>query len=209
MRLRALILSLLLCLLLLGAPAFAAEEIHALETAVAEAPHEAGGHESEGLPQFDTSRFASQGFWLFFTFLITYVLMSRMALPQVTRVLEGREQKISSDLAAAKNKNERAKLLTAEVEARLAKARQEVQNAVRRAGEENAALAAKKLSEQSAALNAKLKQSEAVILEAKETARAALASEAEAVVAEIVKNVAGLSIPTADAKSAIAKAGGA
>lgn len=199
---RALIPSLLACFLVLGIPVLAAEETHAPETAaVAEAPHE-----SAGLPQFDPTHFPSQAFWLFCTFLTTYLLMSRVALPQVTKVLDNREHKISSDLAAAKNKSERAKLLTAEVEARLSKARQEVQNAVRRVGEENAALAAKKLAEQGAGLNVRLKESEAVILKAKETARAALAGEAESVVAEIIKNVAGLSISTADAKAAIARA---
>ncbi|PSC04677.1 F0F1 ATP synthase subunit B' [Alsobacter soli] len=59
--------------------------------------HEAGG----AFPPFDSSTFGSQLVWLAIAFGALYLLMSKVALPRVTRILDERHGKISSDLEAA------------------------------------------------------------------------------------------------------------
>ena len=57
---------------------------------------------SGGLPQLDISTWPSQLFWLMVTFLIGYVIISRLVTPSISSVLENRSNKISSDIETAK-----------------------------------------------------------------------------------------------------------
>lgn len=69
-------------------------------------PHATGG----GLPQLDTSTYPSQLFWLAVTFAILYFIFSRRSLPEISGVLENRQQHIQSDLETAeKLKNDAEK----------------------------------------------------------------------------------------------------
>ena len=54
-----------------------------------------------GLPQFDTSTFASQIFWLGVTFIILYFYFSRVALPRLSATIEQRHATIKGDLEQA------------------------------------------------------------------------------------------------------------
>ncbi len=52
---------------------------------------------SGGLPQFDTSSFPGQIFWLLLTFGIMYVLMSKIFLPKLGGIIEERRNRIADD----------------------------------------------------------------------------------------------------------------
>ena len=52
-------------------------------------------------PPFESQHFPSQLFWLALTFILLYVLMSRIALPRIGRILDNRSKHIANDLAAA------------------------------------------------------------------------------------------------------------
>lgn len=101
------------------------------------------------MPQFDTTTFASQIFWLVVTFAIVYVFISRVALPRISATLENRQRKIGDDLAKAGELADQSDEVLAAYEARLADARvsahEELHAAATRAGAEadkqNAALA--------------------------------------------------------------------
>ena len=56
-----------------------------------------------GMPQLDPTYFASQLFWLAVTFVVMYVLMSKWMIPRIAKVIETREGKIATDLAAAQD----------------------------------------------------------------------------------------------------------
>lgn len=60
---------------------------------------EAGG--GGGLPQFDTSTFASQVFWLLLSFIVLYLLMARIFIPALGGVIEERRQRIADDFDKA------------------------------------------------------------------------------------------------------------
>jgi F-type H+-transporting ATPase subunit b len=91
------------------------------------------------MPQFWLEDFAPQIVWLAISFLILYLLMSRVALPRITSVLEQRQERIAADLDRAAALREQAEKVLAEYEAALAKARAEAQAII---GEQAAAAAA-------------------------------------------------------------------
>lgn len=57
--------------------------------------------EHNNFPPFDASTFASQLLWLAITFVVLYYLMSRVALPRLGAIIEGRRDRIAADLDAA------------------------------------------------------------------------------------------------------------
>ncbi len=64
---------------------------------------EAGGgaHEATIFPPFDASTFPSQILWFALTFAVLYVLMSRVALPQIGSIIDKRKARIEGDLREA------------------------------------------------------------------------------------------------------------
>jgi len=60
---------------------------------------EPAGHSR--MPQLDLSTYVPQLFWLFVTFVVFYVLMKRLAVPQVGRAIEARRQRLDGDLGRA------------------------------------------------------------------------------------------------------------
>ena len=59
----------------------------------------AGGKEI--FPPFQKETFPSQLFWLAITFVALYVVMARIALPQIGAIFQARRERISGDLAEA------------------------------------------------------------------------------------------------------------
>ncbi|WP_341760483.1 F0F1 ATP synthase subunit B [Candidatus Endowatersipora endosymbiont of Watersipora subatra] len=57
--------------------------------------------EKEAFPPFDSSTFPSQLLWLLITFSLFYYLMSKVALPRISSILEMRGDRIAEDLDAA------------------------------------------------------------------------------------------------------------
>lgn len=57
--------------------------------------------EDVGMPQLDSTWFASQIFWLIVTGLTLYVLMAKFALPAASKMVELRDAQVRQDLEAA------------------------------------------------------------------------------------------------------------
>jgi F-type H+-transporting ATPase subunit b len=87
-------------------------------TAHTEAP---GGHTK--FPPFESEHFPSQLVWLAISFVVLYVLMSRIALPRIGAIMAERSKVISDDLAAAEQLKERSNAAQAAYEKALADAR--------------------------------------------------------------------------------------
>ena len=77
-------------------------------TAHTEAPE---GHGA--FPPFQSQHFPSQLLWLTLTFILLYVLMSRIALPRVAGIFAARQKRIADDLAAAQGFKERSEAANA------------------------------------------------------------------------------------------------
>jgi F-type H+-transporting ATPase subunit b len=87
-------------------------------TAHTEAP---AGHPK--FPPFESEHFPSQLVWLAISFVLLYVLMSRIALPRIGGIMAARSKVISDDLAAAERLKEQSNAAQAAYEKALADAR--------------------------------------------------------------------------------------
>lgn len=89
-----------------------------------------GGHvisetaaEHTVFPPFDATTFASQLLWFAITFGILYYLLSKIALPRIAGILEGRRDRIAADLDAAERLKGESEAAGAAYEKALAAAR--------------------------------------------------------------------------------------
>ena len=79
--------------------------------------------EKAGLPQFDTSKFSSQLFWLGLSFAVLYFFFAKKSLPTVSSILEGRQSKIKNDLDQADALSSKVEATKNDYEAAIATAR--------------------------------------------------------------------------------------
>ena len=118
------------------------------------------------MPQMEFADYAPQLIWLAITFVVFYMLMSRVALPRIADVLEQRQLRVTNDLEqAAELRDEAAKALEA-YEATMAEARTQAHAIATEAREQIAAEAEKRRLEFEAELNAQTADEEARIAKA-------------------------------------------
>jgi F-type H+-transporting ATPase subunit b len=94
---------------------------HAVENAGGEAGEVA--HEPTVFPPFNPETFASQLLWLAITFAALYLLISRVAIPQIGGILESRRMRIEGDLKEAERLRVETERAAAAYEEALAEAR--------------------------------------------------------------------------------------
>jgi F-type H+-transporting ATPase subunit b len=145
----------------------------------------------EGLPQFDTSLFPAQLFWLAVSFVLLYVLMAFVALPGVRRTQDKRHEIIASELAAASAANDAAKAMIAQYEKALADARAKAQAMVSDMAAKAAKDAAARQAEQQEALTKRLHEAEAKIAAARDAALNDARAQADSLALLITEKVAG------------------
>lgn len=192
-------------------PAWSAEDgadVSAERTvaAPAEAPAVEEGKAAEenvGFPQLNTKTYPSQLFWLFVSFTLLYVLMSKLALPRVGEVLELRREQRESNLKRAEELQAEAAKAKSAYESALAKAQESAAEAMSAAEQE--------ISEKLAAESAKFTEhsrkriatAEQAIAKAKSDALASLADISADISVEIVGKVAAVQVTKADAKKVV------
>lgn len=171
--------------------------------AAAAAQH--GEGKKSGLPQLDPSTYPSQIFWLLVSFVLLYTLMSRVALPRVTEVLDMRQTQRDNNLSRASHLQEDADKIRQTLEAAMASAQAEAQAAMNAREQENA----KKLAAESARFlehaRTRIQNAEQNIAKAKEEALHSLADISAEVAADIVQKVSGVAANKNDAKKVVTK----
>jgi len=148
------------------------------------------------MPQLDPSGFLPQLFWLAVTFLVLYVLMKRLAVPQVGRAIEARRQRVDGDLGRASELKAQAEAVLAAYERILASARSEAQARLRETAERMAAEAAERQRQLAATLATQIADAERRIAAGKEQALAEIRGITDDVGADIIEKLTG-SPPTA------------
>jgi F-type H+-transporting ATPase subunit b len=88
------------------------------------------------MPQLNINDFAPQLIWLAISFVLLYLIMSRLALPRVGQILEERSSRIAGDLAAAVKLREDTDKAIADYEQALADAKARAQTIAREARDE-------------------------------------------------------------------------
>jgi len=76
-----------------------------------------------GLPQLDPSSYPSQIFWMVIVFTFMYVFFARKSLPQISRTIENRSERIKNDLDSAERLRTEVETVQKSYEDRLAEAR--------------------------------------------------------------------------------------
>lgn len=168
-------------------------------TAQTEVPVENEG----GLPQLDFSTFEEQLVWLFLSFIVLFVIVSKLALPKITAVLEEREERIAGDLDTAERLKKEAEEIKAAYEAKTAEARSAAQAKMAEAKASIQASIAAEQAKLDTKLNSEAEEAEKRILAAKEEALKGLAGMAEEVTAELAAKLGGVTPAEADVTKAV------
>ena len=143
------------------------------------------------MPQLDTSTFPSQLFWLGVCFLALYIILSYIAVPKITYVLENREQVLEEKINKASAYREQAEDLLADYEATLAKARETAHQQYKSASRTMAAEIAQKQKDFLDKLNDKLHLAEQDLYRARLEASQEIKSVAIDVASTILKKLTG------------------
>ena len=122
------------------------------------------------MPQLNIGDFAPQLVWLAISFVLLYFLMSRLALPEIGKVLDDRKSRIATDLAEAAKLRDATEAAIAGYEQALAAARARAQGIARAAREEMNAEIEKQRAEIDAQINSRMGDAEQRITALKEAA---------------------------------------
>ena len=161
-----------------------AEQAHGTST-------EAPGGQHGIFPPFNAHTFPSQLVWLVLCFVLLYALMAKWALPQVARVIEGRQKGIAGDLAEADQLKRQSEEAITAYEKALADARANAQAIANETREKQAAVADATRKRLEDDLNRKLAESEKTIAATKQAAMANVRGIAEETASAIVERLIG------------------
>jgi F-type H+-transporting ATPase subunit b len=149
---------------------------------------------AEGVPQLDTTWFASQLFWLALCFAATLVVVTRMVVPSVGGVLATRASAIASAMQEAETFRNKAENASSGMDEATRNARATSAQLVQTAKDESAAQAATAGTALDSELKKKLDEAEKAITEAKNKATQDLNQHAgdvaQALVAKLVESKA-------------------
>ncbi|HVC51840.1 MAG TPA: F0F1 ATP synthase subunit B' [Stellaceae bacterium] len=143
------------------------------------------------MPQLDPTTFAPQLFWLVVIFGVLYLLMRQLAVPQVGRVIENRQQRLDADLGRAAQLKDQAESVLAEYQRSLAAAREAAQATLRQTSDRLAAEAAERQRGLAAALAEKIEAAERRIAAMKDEALAEMRDIAIEVGGAVVEKLTG------------------
>ncbi|RWR07971.1 F0F1 ATP synthase subunit B' [Paenirhodobacter populi] len=144
-----------------------------------------------GMPQLDFSSFPNQIFWLLVALVVTYLVLSRLALPRISAILAERQGSIAGDIAAAEEYKLKAKEAEAAYEKALAEARSQAQKIVGEARAEIKKDLDAAIATADEKIAARAAESEARIGEIRAGALASVRSVAQDAAAEIVAALGG------------------
>jgi len=156
------------------------------------------------MPQFDATTFPSQLFWLVVSFALLYLLLTRIALPRISSVLEDRQRRISGDLEKAESLRVEAEEVLGEYEKAIAETRAKAQELTRQAKDESAAEAQARQDELARQTAEKGEAAEARIAEARKEALANIAEVAADVAAAATQHLVDIDVDRKAAAGAVA-----
>ena len=144
-----------------------------------------------GMPQLNVHDFAPQIVWLVITFVVLYLVMSKLAVPAISDTLDKRQAKIQGDLDAAEKASEDTRALVAAYEKRLADAREEARRLQRERNEADSAAATARLTELADRLNGRIDEAEKRIAGQRAQVMEGLEDMAHEIAADVYSKLSG------------------
>src|SRR5262245_12583803 len=157
-------------------------------------------------PPFNKETFASQLVWLVVFFVALYLVIKRLAIPQIGGIIEARSGKIDGDLAEAKRLKDQSDAAIAAYEKSLADARARAQTLAGETRDKLAAEADEARKKLEAELNARLAKAEQTIVATKTAAMANVQGIATDTASAIVERLTGTAPSGAAVQAAVADA---
>lgn len=155
------------------------------------------------MPQFDSSTFASQVFWLAITFVALYLVMRRVVVPRIAEVLDARRRRIETNLEKAEALKKDAAIALAAYEKAVGAAREQARGLIAEAGARIAETAARQEAELAKKLAAQVAESEAGIARALNAAMAGVREAAAEAAADAAFRLIGERLERAEAEKAV------
>jgi len=155
------------------------------------------------MPQLDVTTFAPQLFWLAVSFIVLYVLMTKVALPRVGAAIAERRARIDGDLERAAQMKSDAEEVMFAYERALAEARAQAQETVRQTSERLAAATAERQREAGAKLAEQTAAAEKRIAAARDAALTNVRSIAVDVARTAAQRLTGVDVDEAHAGAAV------
>ncbi len=135
------------------------------------------------MPQLDPNVFVPQLVWLAISFVILYLLLSRVALPRIGDAIEARQDRIAHDLDTAATLKTEAEAALDAYESALAEARSKAHSEIAGAAEQRAQESAARQAELDGRIATQLAEAEQSIA----AARGAALASVDALAAEIAR----------------------
>ncbi|MEE9313582.1 MAG: F0F1 ATP synthase subunit B [Rhizobiaceae bacterium] len=157
-------------------------------------------------PPFQTETFASQLLWLAITFGVFYFLMSKVALPRISSILETRSDRIAQDLEEANRLKDESDEAIAAYEQELAEAKSNAHGIAQQARDSAKADVEAKRAKVEADLASKVAEAETRIAGIKSKAMSEVGSIAEDTTNALVSQLLGGKFTKAEIASAVAGA---
>jgi F-type H+-transporting ATPase subunit b len=163
---------------------------------------------SGSFPPFDASTFSSQLLWLAITFGLFYYLMSKVALPRISSILETRSGRIAQDLDEASRLKTESDEAIAAYEQELADAKARAHGIAQEARDATRSELDAKRSAVEADMAAKIAEAEERIAGIKAKALGEVGTIAEETTTALVELLISSKVTKADIKAAVSGAKG-
>ncbi|MFC3053133.1 F0F1 ATP synthase subunit B family protein [Kordiimonas pumila] len=148
-----------------------------------------------GLPQLNViadGTFTNQLAWLVLTFLVLFLVVSRMVLPRISKVMGEREEKVATDLDTAERLRNEAEEIRVAYEASVTDARAKAQQVIVATKETIQADIAKAQAALDKKLGTKADKAEKAIAKAREEALLSIDSVATEVATQVIAKLGGI-----------------
>lgn len=160
------------------------------------------------MPQLDAATFLPQLVWLAITFALLYLMVTKLALPRVSEVLQARRERIEADFERAESVRKEAEQTLAAYQAAMADARSSAHQVTIEAAQKSAAIAAAQHDTLSAKLAKDTEEAEARIAAAGSNAVGEMRLVARELVREASGKLAAMTPDDTAIDAALARAAG-
>ena len=141
------------------------------------------------MPQLDFTTFLPQLFWLFISLSILYIMLSRIALPRISDVIEERKDTITDDLDEAKALSLEAEGVVKDLRAKLEEAKVQSQKNLMSERQKNMEKISIRRNEFEEKVSKDIASSENDINKSKKSALKDISSVAEDIAEEMLNNL--------------------